>query len=126
MTVARLLGRIVLIGLTIAIPLWIGAIVLLSGTTALEMTPAAQAPSGEPAPDDPVSMGTGERGEEDASGVAEIDDDDDDDKAASEVVSASGAPSVHPPPPSLSPARLLVSAAPPHVHLEIQTPPPRA
>lgn len=126
MTMARLVGRILLFIVTIAFPVWACAIVLPPDTLAREATPVVQAADEDSGPTEPASasMGAGESGEEDAAGVAELDDDDD--ASASGIVPGAGAPPVHPPPHHHSPAQSLACASPPHVHLEVQTPPPRA
>jgi hypothetical protein len=124
--VARLLGRIVLILGALLLPLWIGAAALGFTPVVRAAVAAVEAPAQRSAPEDPVSMAPADCPDDDATGVAEIDDDDDDADPA-EMLPTAGAPRVHASNRS-GPARIgrRAGAGPALVHLDVQTPPPRA
>jgi hypothetical protein len=116
--VARSLSRLVLILGALVLPLWMCA-------AALGLAPVVHdVVSSVEAPEDRASVAPADCPENVAAAVAEIDDDNAD---PAEVLPPAGAPRVHPSGRGES-ARIgrRPVAGPPIVHLELQTPPPRA
>lgn len=121
---ARWLGRIVLILGALVAPLWVGALVLDLEDVVREVVSSVVAPTPGSTANDAASMSPADCPEEDVSAVAEIDDDD---LSPAKVLPPPVAIRLHPADrcgAACFGAR--AGAAPPLVHLEVQTPPPRS
>lgn len=121
---ARAFGRIVVILAVLVAPLWICAVACGLDVVVREAISSFVAPTPPAASHDLGSMAPADCPEKECSAVAEIDNDD---VNPPEVLPPAGAPRVRPSDRSVA-TRLGVraGAAPPLVHLEVQTPPPRA